>query len=137
LPGNTRGVIFNILNMKTIFEKKTAKLLAVLGNPFRIQILLVIGTGEACVCHLESALHHRQAYISQHLMALRKIGLLETRREGKYIFYQLSDPGILELVHQAAKLAGGPDESLPRYGEPISNCCCPKCSEPQADQEAN
>jgi DNA-binding transcriptional ArsR family regulator len=115
--------------MKTAFEKKTAKLLSVLGNPFRIQVLLVIGAGEACVCHLETALRHRQAYISQHLMALRKAGLLETRREGKYIFYRLSDPGLLELVRQAGKLAGVLAESLPVYGESLSNCCCPKCSE--------
>ncbi len=42
-----------------------------LSQPSRIEILLAIGEGEACVCHLEAKLGMRQAYISQHLMALR------------------------------------------------------------------
>jgi ArsR family transcriptional regulator len=117
--------------MKTSFEKKTAKLLSVLGNPFRIKVLLAIGSGEACVCHLESVLAQRQAYISQHLMALRKANLLETRREGKYIFYKLSDPEILDLVRKAAALSGLPESELPEYAheQPHPECCCPKCSE--------
>lgn len=114
-------------------EKQAARIFSVLGNPFRIKILLAIGTGEACVCHLEEVLKQRQAYISQHLMALRKEELLETRRDGKYIFYQLSDPGILELVKHAGKLSGLPESSFPESAGEGSypNCCCPHCSPDQ------
>jgi ArsR family transcriptional regulator len=103
----------------------------VLGNPFRIKVLLAIGGGEACVCHLEAVLDQRQAFISQHLMALRKAKLLETRRDGKYIFYRLSDQAILELVRKAAALSGLPEAEYPEYahGQPHPECCCPKCGE--------
>ncbi|MGW8252092.1 MAG: ArsR family transcriptional regulator, partial [Anaerolineales bacterium] len=57
-------------------EKKISRLLDVIGKPARLQILLAIGSGEACVCHLESVLGMRQAYISQHLMSMRKSRVL-------------------------------------------------------------
>lgn len=111
------------------FERKAGNLLAVLGNPFRIQIIMTIGGGEACVCHLENALNKRQAYISQHLMALRDEGILETRREGKYIFYRLSDPQIFELIRKAGLLAGVEKKDLPELQIPsqVNKCVCPHC----------
>ncbi|NWG07099.1 MAG: winged helix-turn-helix transcriptional regulator [Chloroflexi bacterium] len=50
--------------------EQISPLLSAIASPQRIAILLAIGTGEACVCHLEASLGWRQAYISQHLMAL-------------------------------------------------------------------
>jgi ArsR family transcriptional regulator len=118
------------MNMNSSFENETAQIFSILGNPFRIKLLLEIGKGEACVCHLEAVLEQRQAYISQHLMALRKADLLETRREGKFVFYQLSDPTILDLVKQAGKLSGIPEASIPdaAHKKTHPTCCCPHCS---------
>jgi DNA-binding transcriptional ArsR family regulator len=42
-----------------------------LAHPVRLQILDMLRSGEACVCHMETALNKRQAYISQQLMVLR------------------------------------------------------------------
>lgn len=124
--------IFNLMNMKkSVFEKKSSKLLAVLGNPFRIKILMAIGKGEACVCHLETALNKRQAYISQHLMALRDVGLLKTRREGKYIFYRVSSQDVFELIVKAGLVAGLRQDEIPQIEEQliIKKCVCPHCEE--------
>lgn len=95
----------------------------------RLEILLAIGTGEACVCHLEAKLGYRQAYISQQLMALRENGLLNTRRDGRYIFYRLEKPEILEMVSLAARLAGV-DVSLAagKTRKASTLCDCPTCS---------
>ena len=122
----------------TPFEKKIGKLFSVIGNPFRIQILLTIGKGEACVCHLEALLGKRQAFISQHLMALRKEGFLETRRSGKYVFYRLADLETLEMLRKAGKLAGLADEQLPDLIDPVfsPSCCCPNC-ESQTIKQTN
>jgi DNA-binding transcriptional ArsR family regulator len=123
--------------MKTTrFEKKAGKILSVLGNPFRIKILLAIGKGEACVCHLEALLGKRQAFISQHLMALRKEGLLETRREGKYIFYRMADLETLDLIQKAGELAGLDDTQMPELDGPevVAKCPCPKCESKAAIQ---
>ena len=71
-------------------EEKISKLLSMIGQPARIQILVILGSEEACVCHLEAVMGMRQASISQHLMLLRKAGLVTTQREGRNIFYHLA-----------------------------------------------
>ena len=127
-------IIFNIMNMsKGVFEKQASEILSVLGNPFRVRIALALGDGEACVCHLEQMLNKRQAYISQHLMVLREAGLLNTRRDGKYIYYQLASKDILALIRSAAKLAGMDPADFPREQEHthLPKCDCPHCGENQ------
>jgi DNA-binding transcriptional ArsR family regulator len=91
----------------------------------RLEILLAIGEAEACVCHLETALGYRQAFISQHLMALREANLLETRRDGRFVYYRLADRRILKLLVQAGKVLGIPVELQPI---PASPCECPNCN---------
>ena len=118
------------MNMsKVTFEAQSANVLAALGNPFRIRIALALGEQEACVCHLEKLLKKRQAYISQHLMVLREAGLLETRRDGKYIYYRLARPGVRELIQAAAALAGIDPADFPAYHAPLflEKCECPNC----------
>jgi len=106
--------------------KKISDLLAAIGNPVRVQILLAIGKGEACVCHLESLLGLRQAYISQQLMTLRKKKLITSRREGKFIYYRLQKPEVLELIQTAGTLSGVTEDAL--VIQDHSNCECPKCN---------
>ena len=104
--------------------------LTAIASPQRISILLAIGTGEACVCHLETALGLRQAYISQHLMALRKADILQDRREGRYIFYRLKDASLLDLITVSARLSGLSAESVSTLINTQVNpsCECPQCS---------
>ena len=101
-----------------------------IGQPTRLEIILAIGSGEACVCHLEAMLGQRQAYISQHLMSLRKIGIVRSRREGRNIFYRLRDPRILELIHLAGILTDTTlmDFNLGSSPTMVLDCPCPRCS---------
>lgn len=104
--------------------------LEALASPQRIAILLAIGHGEACVCHLESALGWRQAYISQHLMALRKADILEDRRQGRYVYYRLRNTSYMDLLKAAANICGLSGETLFMLidKETYSSCECPHCS---------
>lgn len=115
---------------KPDYYKQAASFLAVLGNPIRVRIISAIGSGEVCVCHLEAVLKKRQAYISQHLMVLRDQGILETRREGKYIFYRLSNLKILDFIKEAGLLAGVKEEDIQKLQYPahVENCMCPHCT---------
>jgi len=115
--------------MKTI-ERETSKIFAVLGNPFRIRLVLALWAQEACVCHLEALLRKRQAYISQHLMALREAKVLETRREGKFIYYRLADPAIIDLIQAAGAIMGLKEGKLlnKQNIEMPDNCICPHCT---------
>lgn len=139
----TNKILINNIFMKTNmksknYEKHIARIYKVLGSPFRIRLLFAIGSGEACVCHLEAKLQRRQAYISQHLMALRDVGILDTRREGKYIFYRVATENIFNLIRAAAIVQKIPLESLPKISDPgaQTNCPCPNC-EPEAIKERN
>jgi len=112
-----------------ISEQLAAPLTAI-ASPQRIAILLLIGKGEACVCHLEASLGWRQAYISQHLMALRKADILQDRRDGRYIFYSLKDASILDLVTVSASLGGVPAETVTALinTQIHPSCECPQCA---------
>ena len=116
------------MNMKKQYPlKPIVSLLETISPLARLEILLMIGAGEACVCHLEARLGYRQSYISQHLMALRQAHLLDSRREGKYAFYRLAKPEILELLKKAAQTA---NVTLPKL-EVVSvekQCACPTCA---------
>lgn len=104
--------------------------LTAIASPQRIAILLLIGKGEACVCHLEASLGWRQAYISQHLMALRKADILQDRREGRYIFYRLKDASLLDLIAASAILSGVSAETVSGFinTQTYPSCECPHCT---------
>ena len=129
-----RCIIFNYMNMNAgKAETQVADYLKILGSPFRIQILFSIGYGEACVCHLEAILKKRQAYISQHLMVMRDAGILDTRRDGKYIYYRVADKNLFELLKSTAGILNISSGSLPELAESTKHirCECPQCqSEP-------
>ncbi len=114
----------------TEISEKIAIPLTAIASPQRIAILIAIGSGEACVCHLETSLGWRQAYISQHLMSLRKADILQDRREGRYVFYRLKDASLLDLITVAAQLSGLSAESVSTLINTRINpsCECPQCS---------
>lgn len=119
-------------NSSTHLTKVSALLQAISPEP-RLRILLAIGLGEACVCHLEAVLGYRQAYISQQLMALREAGLLIPRRDGKYIFYRLENPEVIVVVRLVGKLAGLASSDLTTEISTHQDMCnCPACSIPLA-----
>jgi DNA-binding transcriptional ArsR family regulator len=98
-------------------------LLQTIGPVPRLQILAAIGTEEPCVCHLEATFGWRQAYLSQHLMAMRKVGIIAARRKGRNIHYRLSNPRLLRLIHTVAEFQG---VALPELA-PSRTCVCPNC----------
>jgi ArsR family transcriptional regulator len=121
-------------NLESLEE--TASLLRAISQTVRLEILLTIGTGEACVCHLEAAIGQRQAYISQQLMALRESGIVESRREGRNIYYHIKNLRILDLIHSACKVSNqNLDPSLIIGPQKLpGKCPCPKCESLYTDQ---
>jgi DNA-binding transcriptional ArsR family regulator len=110
-------------------EENISRLFSIIGQPVRIQILMVIAGQEACVCHLETVLGMRQASISQHLMVLRKAGLVTTHRDGRNIYYKLQQPDVIAILEQAARLLGSNPKDLQSLSiRPIPDCPCPQCN---------
>lgn len=115
--------------MTNPIENRISHLFDLLQQPTRVHILLIIREQPACVCHLVAALGLRQASISQHLMVLRKAGWVTTQREGRNIYYSLSDPRLITLFEQAALVTGVGLEDLNRYAlRPLPGCPCPQCN---------
>ena len=65
---------------------------AALSDKTRLRLLSLMTRGEVCVCHLQGALQTNQPKISRHLACLRKAGLVEARRDGRWTHYRLKKP---------------------------------------------
>lgn len=83
-------------------SKAAAGFLKALSHKGRLMILCHLSSGEKSVTMLEKLLSTRQAAVSQQLARLRQEGLVSCRRDGKVIFYALSDDKarqMLDLVY--------------------------------------
>ena len=79
-------------------------LLKALANPQRLRILCQLATGEKTVSALVNDIGMRQAAVSQQLQRLRAEHLVQARREGRHVYYALSDPAALELINTLHRL---------------------------------
>ncbi|MCV2889050.1 ArsR/SmtB family transcription factor [Ruegeria aquimaris] len=86
-----------------------AAFLKTLAHEGRLMILCHLGAGEKSVGQLENLLDIRQAAVSQMLARLREEGLVSTRREGKTVFYSLSDTNTEQLIGLLYSLFCGTD----------------------------
>ncbi len=68
------------------------------GHPGRLAILRYLSGGEKSVGMLETLMETRQAAVSQQLARLRQEGLVTFRRDGKTIYYRLSDNRVAHFV---------------------------------------
>ncbi|WP_283602984.1 ArsR/SmtB family transcription factor [Serratia proteamaculans] len=73
-------------------------LLRTLGNEDRLLLLCQLSQGEMSVGELAQALAIRQPTLSQQLGVLRQEGLVATRRDGKQIYYAVSDEKALAIL---------------------------------------
>lgn len=86
-------------------------LLKTLGNPDRLLILCQINRGEICVSDLEEATGIGQPTLSQQLTVLRAQGLVQTRREGKRIFYSMASPAASAVLFTLYQIYCQADET--------------------------
>ncbi|HZI81604.1 MAG TPA: metalloregulator ArsR/SmtB family transcription factor [Vicinamibacterales bacterium] len=111
-----------IQRMETLFQA--------LGDATRLRILGLLLTGEVCVCHIHESLKVSQPKASRHLAYLRRAGLVETRREGLWVYYRLAeapDP-VVAAVKQAVTHALGHVDGVRRDALRLqrkTGCCLP------------
>jgi len=73
--------------------------LSLLANPKRLKILCLLSESDRSVDELVRASGGKFSAISQQLKLLTLAGLLERRRDGRFIFYRLKDDKILSILH--------------------------------------
>lgn len=83
-----------------------AELFKVFGDSTRIKILYVLFESEMCVCDIAQLLNMSQSAISHQLRVLKQSQLVKYRREGKTVFYALSDNHVRTIINQGMEHVG-------------------------------
>ena len=112
------------------------------ADPTRVRILKMLEGGELCVCHIIAVLALSPSTVSKHLFLLKSAGLVNDRKEKKWVHYSLDresgDPyvaGVLQdlagwlegdrtIVADRARLAGARKDV-----GPTALCCVPAPAE--------
>jgi ArsR family transcriptional regulator len=83
-------------------------------DPTRVRVIAALRRGGLCVCELVDALEISQSTLSSHLQVLRQTGLVITRKEGRWIYYSLTDrkAALIEALFSHIQLDG--DDADPR-----------------------
>jgi ArsR family transcriptional regulator len=84
-----------MLNKKELY-KLHADFCKFMASPKRIEILFLLGEKEMCVDEIASAMEVKVPNISQHLAVMRERGIVNVRREGKKMYYTLTNPKTLQ-----------------------------------------
>ncbi len=79
--------------MKRRRNREPAFLFKTLADPTRLRLLNLLAGDETCVCELTDTLRVVQPKVSRHLAHLKRAGLVEARRDGKWIHYRWTNHG--------------------------------------------
>ncbi len=101
------AVKLDVHKLRKAAEEVTG-LLRALANSDRLLLLCYLSQGERCVSDLEEELAIQQPTLSQQLTALRTQELVSTRRDGKRIYYSVSDPKALAVLETLYRLFCAP-----------------------------
>jgi DNA-binding transcriptional ArsR family regulator len=94
-PASAKGKDIDVLMEQA---RKAGDLLKALSHESRLLILCILVEGEKSVSELEELLSMPQAAVSQQLARLRFDRLVQTRREGRMVYYSIADPEVARLV---------------------------------------
>ncbi|MCW4031424.1 MAG: metalloregulator ArsR/SmtB family transcription factor [Candidatus Bathyarchaeota archaeon] len=79
---------------------KQSRFFKALADETRVRIVKLLGVREMCVCEVMVALGLTQPTASHHLRILENAGLVKDRKEGRWVFYSLANPELLESMHK-------------------------------------
>jgi len=82
----------------------TAKFFRALGDPTRLAILRAVLDGEKNVSELVKLTGSPQGRVSSHLACLRWCGYVTARREGRRVYYRVTDPRVRRILELAAEM---------------------------------
>jgi rhodanese-related sulfurtransferase/DNA-binding transcriptional ArsR family regulator len=92
-------------NPKRALFTQFATVAKAVAHPHRLELLEQLAQGERSVEVLAERVRISIANASQHLQHMRRAGLVSARREGKFVFYGLSDDTVLDLLASVRRIA--------------------------------
>jgi DNA-binding transcriptional ArsR family regulator len=78
-------------------QTKLHGFIKILSDTSKYKILLLLSSGEVCVCKISEALGLEQTLVSHHIRTLKKTGLIKTRKIGKWVHCSVDSRSIEDL----------------------------------------
>jgi len=72
-----------------------------LADENRVRVLTFLRSGELCVCQVVEMLGLAPSTVSKHMAVLQQAGLVESRKEGRWVYYRLAERGTPPCVRDA------------------------------------
>ena len=100
-----------------------------LGDETRLRIVALLTHGELCVCHIEQALELSQPNASRQLGILKSAGIVDSRRDGTWVYYFLADQqhAAVERVLGTLVTTFGAERILRADHARVRRSCGPTC----------
>lgn len=96
---NEKNTAMSIPEDELLYE--VAALFSIFGDTTRVRIIFVLFDKEMCVCDIAETLGMTQSAISHQLRVLKQARLVKFRREGKAVYYSLTDEHISQIFRLA------------------------------------
>ncbi|MEP6900665.1 MAG: metalloregulator ArsR/SmtB family transcription factor [Actinomycetota bacterium] len=109
-----------LFNMETFFMA--------LADKTRLRLLNLIREDEICVCFFTEVLEESQPKVSRHLAYLRNAGIVEARRDGKWMHYRIvkpENPFAAEVLEDTLRWLESQDKMQNDYKKLAVACCAP------------
>ncbi|CAN5324053.1 hypothetical protein BH10ACI1_BH10ACI1_00570 [soil metagenome] len=109
-----------------LFDMET--LFMALADKTRLRLLNLMREDEICVCFFTEVLEESQPKVSRHLAYLRNAGIVETRREGKWMHYRIIKPAnyfAAQVLGDTLAWLGSRSEMQKDYEKLTEACCAP------------
>jgi len=112
--------------MATSHQFEIEKFFQALGDNTRLRLLNLMGEQEVCVCYFVEILGQPQPKISRHLAYLRSAGIVEARREGKWMHYRITMPehkGARRILERTLEVLQE-ERSMQADSAKLKKACC-------------
>jgi DNA-binding transcriptional ArsR family regulator len=103
------------MKLEEMQSELIAKFFHGLSNPSRFKIVLSLLDSEKNVGQLMDELGMKQSQISNQLTCLKWCGYVNTRQDGKFVYYQITDPRLREMIGLARAIVAD-------HAEHINSC---------------
>ena len=101
--------------------KENARLFKALSDPNRLMIVDMLSCGELCACVILIKFNITQPTLSHHMRTLCESGLVNCRKEGKWMYYSLNEDTVREFRAFLEKLTTAKEDCICRIG---CDCDC-------------
>ena len=104
------------------------KFFVALSDRNRLRLINLMGADEVCVCFFVEILKMPQPRVSRHLAYLRRAGIVETRRDGKWMHYRIvppSDEHAARILQEVREYLGADREMQQDRARLVKVCCAP------------